>query len=461
MIKPKILIVGTGLGGCSLAQALTPWAEVTMVELSPAQMAATPPLQERGRPANVAPLRGLGLGGTTQLWHNGLIQLPTTAFTQWPYPAEILKPWQEAAYGLLSPTTAINIHQACQILAARYGDLGLASQNLGNPIYYPQRRRNLWRHLGLEHRVRLVRGQALACTETAMGRRPTLTLETAPGITQTLTADALILAAGGLVTPVLLQAIAPYAGRGYEDHATAFVGEVTLNPAFAKLWNFQPTGLGGSLRLPMVVPSPLGPVAFYLRPAYHAPLGRAGQQRQQLTSTLAQLRNQPFNPRLLWQLLQRADDMAEILSLKLGVNLPTSCFSVMMIASQPGQTAVGVGGTLAQLWRHWALDAADLAQLERTINTAMEWLSPLSQQQSIYPDWTKTLTSSAHHSGTARMAHSPAEGVCDANGQVFHSQALYVADASAIPNSGYANTGLTIAALSLKLAEHLKERFCA
>ncbi|MCA3243863.1 MAG: hypothetical protein INF43_00970, partial [Alphaproteobacteria bacterium] len=361
-----------------------------MVELTTAQIAATPPLEERGRPANVAPLRGLGLGGTTRLWHNGLIQLPATAWQHWPFEADVLQPWQTAAYTLLSSTTSAHIAQAHRTLLERYGALGLARQHLGYPIYYPHRRRNLWQHLALKQQVTLLRGEALACNDAALGSNPRLTITPTPGVTQTLSANAVVLAAGGLVTPVLLQPVAVEAGRGYEDHATSFVGEVTLNPAFAKFWNFQPTGLGGSLRLPLVVQSPLGPVAFYLRPAYHAPGSQTGQRRQQLTSTLAQLRNQPFNPTLLWQLCQRADDLAEIVSLKLGVNLPTQHFSLMMIASQPGQTTVGVGGTLPQIWRNWTFDDTALGHLEQAITAALTLLAPLSQEQHRYADWMQT-----------------------------------------------------------------------
>jgi len=61
-----------------------------------------------------------------------------------------------------------------------------------------------------------------------------------------------------------------------------------------------------------------------------------------------------------------------------------------------------------------------------------------------------------HHIGTARMADNAAKGVVDGDGQVFGVRGLYVAGAATFPTSGFANPTLTIVALALRLADHLK-----
>lgn len=61
-----------------------------------------------------------------------------------------------------------------------------------------------------------------------------------------------------------------------------------------------------------------------------------------------------------------------------------------------------------------------------------------------------------HHIGTARMADTPTEGVCDANAEVFGTRGLYIAGAAAFPTSSFANPTLTLLALTLRLAEHLR-----
>ena len=60
-----------------------------------------------------------------------------------------------------------------------------------------------------------------------------------------------------------------------------------------------------------------------------------------------------------------------------------------------------------------------------------------------------------HHSGTTRMAASPADGVVDADCRVFGTDNLYVASGSVLPTSSQANPTLTTLALALRLADHL------
>lgn len=61
-----------------------------------------------------------------------------------------------------------------------------------------------------------------------------------------------------------------------------------------------------------------------------------------------------------------------------------------------------------------------------------------------------------HYIGTARMAASPAEGVCDANCEVFGTKHLFLAGAAVFSTSGFANPTLTLTALALRLADHIR-----
>ena len=63
--------------------------------------------------------------------------------------------------------------------------------------------------------------------------------------------------------------------------------------------------------------------------------------------------------------------------------------------------------------------------------------------------------SAFHPLGTARMAQSPDEGACDANGQVFGRESLYIADGAAVPTSLGVNPQVTIMALALRLGARL------
>jgi choline dehydrogenase-like flavoprotein len=93
------------------------------------------------------------------------------------------------------------------------------------------------------------------------------------------------------------------------------------------------------------------------------------------------------------------------------------------------------------------------AELKRL---ALAELEPESWLNESGNEWKSKLTDCFHHIGTTRMADSPRTGVVDRNCEVFGVKGLYVAGSSTFPTSGYANPTLTIVAMSMRLANHLK-----
>jgi choline dehydrogenase-like flavoprotein len=71
--------------------------------------------------------------------------------------------------------------------------------------------------------------------------------------------------------------------------------------------------------------------------------------------------------------------------------------------------------------------------------------------------WPASLYCGGHHSGTTRMHRSAAEGVVDENCRVHGVSNLFIAGSSVFPTIGYANPTLTIVALALRLADHVKK----
>lgn len=63
-----------------------------------------------------------------------------------------------------------------------------------------------------------------------------------------------------------------------------------------------------------------------------------------------------------------------------------------------------------------------------------------------------------HHMGTTRMHTDPRRGVVDPTCRVHSLSNLFVAGSSVFPTGGFANPTLTVVALALRLADHLKER---
>jgi choline dehydrogenase-like flavoprotein len=63
-----------------------------------------------------------------------------------------------------------------------------------------------------------------------------------------------------------------------------------------------------------------------------------------------------------------------------------------------------------------------------------------------------------HHLGATRMHPDPELGVTDADGRVHGIRNLYVAGSSLFPTYGCSNPTLTVVALALRLADHLKKQ---
>jgi choline dehydrogenase-like flavoprotein len=113
---------------------------------------------------------------------------------------------------------------------------------------------------------------------------------------------------------------------------------------------------------------------------------------------------------------------------------------------------------------HWTLTD----QEKRTIRVATETLAKEVGQRGIgrvqisewltngTDAWPDFLHGGWHHMGTTRMSESETRGVVDSNCRVHGMQNLFVAGSSVYPTSGTANPTLTLVALAIRLADHLK-----
>ena len=109
------------------------------------------------------------------------------------------------------------------------------------------------------------------------------------------------------------------------------------------------------------------------------------------------------------------------------------------------------GGQIVLDWRKTNTVAHDL--LVRRLKSAMRragWPLVLSKG---FPK-----SKPSHQCGTARMGTDPAASVVDADLRAHDLDNLYIADASVLPTSAAVNPSLTVAALALRLGRHLADR---
>lgn len=461
-MKPTVVIVGAGLGGCFLADALAEHWDVTVVELGSHPDQLQQRVRDVGKAAITRPHIGSGPGGSTVYWHNGLIEIEEEIFQRhWPFQKSVLAAYYSRAFQKLSGTSPDEVAAATDTLREKLSACGIPETMLRHSLYYPRRRINAWKELRLEGRVKLLTGEVvgIATDDTHAVRQ--VRVKTTNGEIE-LGGDVFVLAAGGLGTPLLLQGLArsislpalSQAGMNYEDHPSGFVAEFVMDAPIYKFWNLAVPRSKGHLRFPLVVKQDGLLISFQIRPAVQF------GPRNKVVSILSDLRNRPFHLPNYFRLLTHLDDILDILSMRFGIQLPTRHYSLLMVAEQPPASGCCVWREEhdQHIIRKWELSGSYLASLQKAIDQALHRLGGVIGNIRVFPDWASNLFSSSHHSGAARMHPSPAHGTCDENGKVHGTANLYVCDGSAIPGSGYANTGLTIAALALRMADHLKEQ---
>lgn len=120
-----------------------------------------------------------------------------------------------------------------------------------------------------------------------------------------------------------------------------------------------------------------------------------------------------------------------------------------------------LGLNCAQLdWRLSPLDKYTMARSQQIIAQEFERSGLGKLQIDLTDDDTswRSVNGSYHHIGTTRMSINPRQGVVNEHCQVHGISNLYVAGSSVFSTSGLSNPTLTIIALAIRLADHIKGR---
>ena len=117
----------------------------------------------------------------------------------------------------------------------------------------------------------------------------------------------------------------------------------------------------------------------------------------------------------------------------------------------------------------WRLNDADKRSARRALEITLDYLyqhgavshEMITDVSGGAEDWTLpphqgALETGDHHMGALRMSTEPEEGIVDPNSRLHRVDNLYIAGSAVFPSGGYANPTLTIVALALRLADHLK-----
>lgn len=109
-------------------------------------------------------------------------------------------------------------------------------------------------------------------------------------------------------------------------------------------------------------------------------------------------------------------------------------------------------------WRLSSIDKYTITRSQQIIAAEFERskLGRLQIESTDDDTFWQSVTGSYHHIGTTRMSRNPRQGVVNEHCQVHGISNLYIAGSSVFPTSGLSNPTLTIVALAIRLADHIK-----
>ena len=455
--KKRVAIIGAGLCGSLLAALLRDRFDVTVIE----QGAKTRPLFDdidcRAGDVTSSINRAEGLGGTTNYWHNALIELTAADLRKAGIRSGSLEPYYSRAWRLFLSEEEL---AECERLrdhnrrAVEQGQAEVAHMVL------PHHRANLWQLANARYPgdpVHVVVGKALQI-EPATNTAPATVVVDGHAGQRRVVADHVIVCAGGLASPALLaRSLGDDAllCHGYHDHPMAYIAKLKLRPDSRLKDVSCTTTKTAEVRSGLVYEVEGVKSVIYLRPATNLDIRSiTGPAR----FVLSDLRNDPFSPRKILQLLTNFEAIREAVLFKTRAGFRGDCYSVLLFGEQSALPSRGLAvapGTTPHL--NWSVTSAERLAYETALSRFLEEFKDDIVETRPVPPVQWEFRTGAHHSGAAlRFLNDPGDLRRDFFAVAGLSQ-VSVCDGSLLRAAGIANSGLTLAALSYRLADLLVE----
>lgn len=455
------MVIGSGLAGSLISNELAGRSHVVVLEIGPRGSVRFPSVHFLRKKLAEVSTFCFGEGGTTNLWHNGLIPLRPEDLTDAPFHQVLMDaaPFMDrAASALFFQGAAYSLeHTAAVHRLNRLGEkLGFGEARM-DCLVYPKR----FKPLSLDSRVEAHFEVSKLGFSVEEGRVTSVNFTQGDRATA-VQADAVVVSAGTMGTPGVLQQLYASAGEttppsasGFIDHPMGFVGKVRIkrdfSSAFRRLASFDGgtfTGQGvlriRSKRLGLTC-------GVFFRPAltmenrldlykFKSLLGASAGRRR--------LRN-ALSPKLL-----HPDILAEVVAHLFGFNLPSRTYGILLVAEQRqrGHEVYANGDDLVV---DWSVRDVELSEYQGVLSMLADTLAEISEELVLVDELTEDwLWSCAHHSGTTPMG-TDGRGRVRGDLRLEGFRNVFVCDGSVIQEHSYANTGLTIAQLALQLAERI------
>lgn len=461
-MKKNVVVIGAGLAGSLLCNSLVNKCQVTLLEIGNKEDIGYPTIRYLKKRLAQVKTFCFGGGGTTNLWHNGLIPILPEDIHSDEFKTvmeETSTYYDRAAKHLFWQANPYSAeYQRVVAETTRIADeLGGFKDGI-DCLLYPKKFSKLEITTGVDTYY-----EVSGIDFVAENGRINQVNFAQKGITKSLEVDHVIISAGTLGSPRLVKKVfdalgkpGDHVGQGLCDHPLGFIGKVKVKQKYNNRMKQLSVNDQGSFdsRTAIRVKSECGNYTgcAFLRPAltmnnklhiykFKSLLGAS--------SGMDRIKNA-----ISWKLFH-PDILAEIYSHLMGVNIPGRIYNILFLFEQKrGNSQVSYDGDKLDIT--WSISDDELkifrGMIEKLQILLKEVAVEINLEREITEDW---VWSAAHHSGTISLGKT-SQAIVDGDLKMHDCENVFVCDGSVIQEHSYANTGLVIGSLAMRLSERIQ-----
>lgn len=455
-MKKKVAVIGAGLCGSLLSTLLRNDYEVTVIEQGKKKRPLFDDVECTTGELNTSINRAEGLGGTTSYWHNALIELDEHDLKKAGIDPRNFEHYYDKAWRFF--LSDAELRECNRARDANRETLEKEECTVAHMVL-PQSRWNLWKLANEKYPgddIRVVHGKAEKVVPAADGARGHVVVRGDHGMRR-IEADAFLLCAGGLSTPVVIANSLGDEGAfvpGYHDHPMAYIAKVKLKSDSRLKPVSCTTTQTAEVRGGLVYDTDDLKTVIYLRPAIDMRLSSITGAARYI---LSDLRNDPFSLKKILLLFGNLEAVREAILFKTKLGFRGDYFSILILGEQTPLETRGVQLRPGQRpTLNWHVTDDELRSYEKSVGKFLDEFSDDILERKVLPTKQWEFRNAAHHSGTA-TSFLPEPG--DTSQEFFAVNGLpntFVCDGSLLRAAGITNSGLTLLALGYRLAELMR-----
>jgi choline dehydrogenase-like flavoprotein len=489
-IKTKICIIGSGIGGGTLAKKLAEQnQEFIIIEAGEwSGDSENVSYENIGLDFGVRSTTTVQIGGTSNLWHGVLAPLDKIDFEKrdwipnsgWPVNLEDLKPYYKKASKVLKVENyeyfekdgldnKLNAQLDNLIYNKEYLKNKLFQQPLPN-VNFKDIVKKICEHSDIHH---------LYYNSTALelinenGKITKLKVGNRNGSFSYVEAEQFIVCSGALETPRLLlnshienQNI----GKYLMDHPMGNLCQLEfLKPEKYPIYSDTKYSSNMKIKTGLELKDEkqrelkLPNHNFYLRPSF---IKGINDESEKVKLSLLAFKDGGVTIKDVWKVFTNLNVIKQIIAYKFSLDVTFKYADLFFVTEQiPSENSYVGLSDKKDKWGYnkslvkWQVSDEDIQNMKVWFELLLTDLFPKEHYKFTHTledfNWKAIFTSAIHHVGTCRMGCNKEEGVIDQNLKVFGIDNLYICDGSIFTTAGNVNNGLTISAFACRLAEYL------